>query len=198
MDHLDALDDLDPGATLAAVEARVVARRAVEVEDLVLVCHWADLHGSDPRRGPDGGRVWDGADRLVEIGGDGTPLVRELCLPELAVARRTHTLSARSAVADALDLRHRLPRVWALLLAGGCEPWVARRVASISRRLDRDQVGLVDAAVADAIGGESPGRVIELAQAKVIEADPAGYAERLRVELARRYVGRSRVDEHGL
>lgn len=176
----------------------MAARRAAEVDDLLLMCHWADLHAADPRRSPDPNRRWCGQDRLVDIGGDGTPSVQELCLPELAVARRTHTLSTRAALADALDLRHRLPRTWAVIQTGQGEPWVARRVASMSRRLDRHQVRIVDDAVADAITGESPGRVLELAQAKVIEADPAGHAERLRAELRRRFVGCGRVDEHGL
>ena len=194
----DRFDDLDAKATLAAAEDTLAARRAAEVDDLLLVCQWADLHAADPRRSPDGGRAWCGQDRLVEIGGDGTPLVQELCLPELAIARRTHTLSTRAVLADALDLRHRLPRTWAILLAGDCEPWVARRVASASRRLDRHQIRIVDAAVADAITGESPGRVLELAAAKVIEADPAAHAARLQAELRRRYVGCGRIDDHGL
>lgn len=191
-------DNLDATATLAAAEASLERRRRAEADDLQLLCHWADLHADDPRRGPNGTRSWCGEDRLVEVGGDGTPMVRELCLPELAVARRVHTLSLRSALADALDLRHRLPRTWQVLLAGECEPWLARRVASQSRRLDRFQVRIVDDAVADAIAGESPARVLELAAAKVIEADPRAYAERLEAELRKRYVGCSRVDEHGL
>ena len=192
------LDDLDATATLAATEVVLRRRRVAEVEDLLLACRWADLHATDPRRAPEGGRAWCGQDRLVEVGGDGTPLVQELCLPELAVARRTHTLSTRSVVADALDLRHRLPHVWEIVLAGDAEPWVARRVASMTRRLDRFQVALVDQAVADAIAGESPARVLDLTAAKVIEADPRSYAERLQAELRRRYVGCSRIDEHGL
>ena len=54
----------------------------------------------------------------------------------------------------------------------GCEPWVARKVATITRHLDRDRVGLVDRAVAKAIAVESPAVVLELARAKTIEADP--------------------------
>ena len=191
-------EDLDATATLAALGSALERRRAAEVEDLALLCHWADLQAADPRRGPGGARAWCGEDRLVQVGGDGTPLVQELSLPELAIAREVHTLSARSALADALDLRHRLPLTWAILVAGECEAWVARKVASLSRRLDQVAVRVVDAAVADAIGGEAPSRVLELAPAKIIEADPRAYAERLDAELRRRYVGCSRVDEHGL
>jgi hypothetical protein len=193
-----ALDELDPAATLAAAGDAVVRRRSAEIDDLQLVAHWADLHASDPRRAPGGGRAWCGEDRLVEVGGDGTPLVQELSLPELAVARQVHPLALRATMADVLDLRHRLPRTWAVLLAGDCEPWLARKVASISRRLDRLRVGIVDDAVADAIAGESPARVLELARATVIEADPAAYATRLDAELRRRFVSLSRTDDHGL
>jgi hypothetical protein len=192
------IDELDARGTLAAAERTVRERRSAELEDLLLIAHWADLHASDPRRLPGGGRSWCGEDRLVEIGGDGTPLVRELCLPELATARQVHTLSLRSAMADVLDLRHRLPRTWAVVEELGCEIWVARKVAALSRGLDQFQVRIVDDAVADAIAGESPSRVLDLARAKVIEADPDAYAARLDAELRKRFVSLSRTDDHGL
>lgn len=192
------IDELDATAVLAAEERALVRRRAIEVEDLQLLARWADLHADDPRRAPDGGRAWCGQDRLVEVGGDGTPLVQELCLPELAIARRVHTLAVRAAMADALDLRHRLPLTWAVVESLECEVWVARKVAAISRGLDQFQVTIVDQAVADAIAGESPARVLDLARAKVIEADPDGYAAGLEASLRRRFVSLSRPDEHGL
>lgn len=192
------VDDLDPGAVLAAAEATVRQRRAAELRDLLLVARWADLHAWDPQQGP-GGRRWaEGANTLVQVGGEGTPLVQDLCLVELAVARGVHHLAARAATADVLDLRHRLPRTWAVVEALGCEAWVARRVARTSRHLDSSCVGIVDTAVAEAIGGESPARVLELAAAKVIEADRAAHAARLAEQLRRRFVGLGRADEHGL
>jgi hypothetical protein len=192
------IDELDARGTLAAAERVVRERRAAELEDLQLIAHWADLHASDPRRRPGGGRSWCGEDRLVEVGGDGTPLVRELCLPELATARQVHTLSLRAAMADVLDLRHRLPQTWAVVMELDCEIWVARKIAALSRGLDQFQVRVVDDAVADAIAGESPSRVLDLARAKVIEADPAGYAARLDAELRKRFVSLSRTDDLGL
>jgi hypothetical protein len=192
------IDELDARGTLAAAERAVRERRSAELDDLLLIAHWADLHASDPRRHPGGGRAWCGEDRLVEIGGDGTPLVRELCLPELATARQVHTLSLRAAMADVLDLRHRLPQTWAVVEELGCEIWVARKVAALSRGLDQFQVRVVDDAVADAIAGESPSRILDLARAKVIEADPEAYAARLDAELRKRFVSLSRTDDHGI
>jgi hypothetical protein len=44
-----AVEDLDAAETLAAAEAAVRDRRAVEVRELELALHWADLHADDPR-----------------------------------------------------------------------------------------------------------------------------------------------------
>ena len=196
----EALDDLDPVGTLARAGAVVRRRRGDEVEDLLLVAHWADLHAADPRLQPDGTRhpFLPGGNRLVQIGGDGTPLVQDLCLAELGVAREVHTLSVRAAMADVLDLRHRLPLTWRVVRSLEAEVWVARKVAVLSRKLCPVGAAIVDAAVADAIAGESPGRVLEIAAAKVIEADTAAHAAELDAEARRRYVGLSRTDEFGL
>jgi hypothetical protein len=193
------LDELDATQVLLAAQSMAERRRAIEVEDLQLLARWADLHGADPRRAPGGRRRWDdGGDRLVLVGGEGTPMVQELSLCELATARQVHSLRLRSMLADVLDLRHRLPRTWAVTEELGCDVWVARKVASLSRKLSEDAVHLVDLAVADAIAGESPGRVLELAEAKIIEADRAGHAARVEAERRRRFVGLSRTNEHGL
>lgn len=195
------IDDLDTGATLAAIEEGVRRRRAAEVEDLLLVAHWADLHASDPRLDPRPDPSLPrppGSDRLEQVGGEGTPRVRELALCELGIARRVHTLAARAVTADVLDLRHRLPDLWALVVALKAEPWLARKVAAMSRHLPAEVVHVVDAAVAEAIRGEAPSRVLRIAEAKVIEADEAAHRERLRAEQERRHVSLTRTDEVGL
>lgn len=191
---LPSTDRLDAAGVLAASVAAVRSRRAAQVEDLLLVLAWADLHGEDPQAAPGAAPVSSGGDRLVELGGDGTPWVSELSVHELAIARETHSLATRATMADVLDLRHRLPRTWAAVLELGCEPWVACSVARKSRALDREQVALVDAAVADAIGGTTPGRVLSLAEAKVIEADTPAHLARLEAERRRRGVWAGRTD----
>jgi hypothetical protein len=194
-----AVDDLNPTGTLALVEEVLLARRAAEVDDLRLALHWADLHASDPLLGPEGRRPFrPGGNRLVQVGGEGAPLVQDLCLAELGVARRVHPLTARAVVADALDLRHRLPATWAQVQALKAEVWVARKVAVLTRDLDPGAAGVVDRAVAAAITGQSPARVLELAQAKVIEVDRAGHRARLEAQHRRRHVTLCRSDEVGL
>ncbi|MXG91794.1 hypothetical protein [Nocardioides flavescens] len=176
-------------AVLASATRVVRARRLVEVEDLETLAAWADLHS-----GPSVGK-WDAT---VALGGQGTPKVRDHCLGEIAIARGTGVVATSNALADVLDLRHRLPLTWAVVRRGEAEVSVARRVARLSRHLPLDCVGTVDAAVARVIAREAGGRVLAVAEATIIEADPALHEERAEAERRRTYVGMSRTDEHGL
>ena len=152
-----------------------------------LAIQWAVVN-AEPR---------DERDPMVTPGGDGTPSVREHAIPELAIARETHPATTRALMADGLDLVHRLPRTWAVVTAGDCEPWVARKVAVISRALLDDQVQVVDRAVSRAIAGHAPSTVLEIARAKTIEADPETHHAEQRRSRHQRYVTLSRSDEHG-
>jgi hypothetical protein len=192
------LAELSPEALLGLAERSVVARRTTEVDELLIVAAWARVHSSDPRRDHQTGRrVW-ADDRLVHLGGDGTPGVQEFSIPELATAREVSANACERDLADVLDLTHRLPKVWARTRELACPVWLARKVARLSRQLTAEQVDIVDAAVAEAIAGEAPGRVLEICEAKVIEADPAGHETRVEAQRRRRYVGLSRTDEFGL
>jgi hypothetical protein len=186
------IGDLDTAGTLAALEATVRERRRAEVRDLELVMHWCVMHTAEPHERIPGG------ERLDDLGGAGTPWVKELAICELGVARGVHTLAARAVVADALDLLYRLPETWSKTRDLEAEPWLARKVAAMTRQLSYEQVTIVDCAVAEAIVGQAPSRVIALCEAKIIEADQAAHAAKVEAEMKRRYVGRSRVDRFGL
>lgn len=167
-------------------------------DDLLLALRWADLHGDDPQQQPGAVPVSHGGDHLVELGGDGTPSVQDLCVAELGIARRTPILPAPSTMADALDLRHRLPQVWLRLQQLECEAWLACKVASMSRDLDRHQVAVVDTAVAAALATEAPSRVLLIAEAKIVEADTAAHTAKVEAERRRRHVSLTRTDDTGL
>jgi hypothetical protein len=101
-------------------------------------------------------------------------------------------------VADALDLRHRLPRWWQAVQELHLEPWLARKAAVLSRPLDQARVMVIDAALPDDLAEISPARLLDIVRAKVIEADPARHARLLDEQLKRRYVSLSQTDEFGL
>nr|WP_300051280.1 hypothetical protein [uncultured Nocardioides sp.] len=155
--------------------------------ELRLAIQWAIVHG----------HPHDDRDPMVTPGGDSTPAVREYAIPELAMARETHAATTRALIADGLDLVHRLPRTWAIVEAGRCEPWVARKVAVLTRALLSEQVGRVDRAVARAIRGHAPSTVLEIARAKTIEADPETHRAERERSRHERYVRLSRTDEFG-
>ncbi len=182
-----AVDELAPAALLAAATTAVRVRRLAEVDELELAIQWAVLQGH-----PTGER-----DPMVEPGGDGTPKLREYAIPELAMARETHPATTRALIADGLDLSHRLPETWAIVRAGECEPWVARKVATLSRALLSETIWIVDAAVARAIRGHAPSTVLDIARAKIIEADPETHRAERERSRHERYVSLSRADEFG-
>jgi hypothetical protein len=137
-------------------------------------------------------------DRLQRLGGEGTPRVWELATAEIAIAREVHPASCDRAIADVLDLHHRLPLTWQVVSRLEADAWIARRVASMSRALPLAVVGVVDRAVAAALGHQAPSRVLAIAEAKVIEADPDTYSAKVEEQRRKKYVGLGRTDEFGL
>ena len=152
----DRFDDLDAKATLAAAEDTLVARRAAEVDDLPLACHWADLHAADLRRslrvvGPGAGRTgWSRSAVTAPVGPGAVP-ARASRSPDAPTPVHLGGAGRRPGPAPPP------PRTWAILLAGTASSGWSAGSRRPPRRLDRHQVGpIVDAAVADAIAGESP------------------------------------------
>ncbi len=159
----DDLLDLDAAGLLDASSEAVRVRRLAEVRDLQVLAQWAALHSGDPTHDSDG---------LGQLGGEGTPGVLDFCLGEIALARGTGVTATANALADTLDLIHRMPDTWVVCESGGAEIHVARRVAKLSRHLPAAAMAVVDRAVARIIAHESGGRVLAVTEAKIIEADP--------------------------
>ena len=179
--------DLDPAALLAAEESCVLETRREAVAAMDRLLGWCDVHSVDPQTQPGAVPVHYGGDKLVQVGGEGTPKVAELCFGEFAIAGRVGVIATTNKAADYLDLRHRLPNVHAAVRDLVMEVWVARKVAALSRRLDVVQVQVVDLAVA-AAAEESASRILAIAEAKVIEADPATHRERIAAEAKKKGV----------
>jgi hypothetical protein len=186
---------LDAAATLSLVAQ--AHRRVLEQEcQLVeLAAHWADLNHPDSQAPAE--RTLPGAEQGRQLGGDGTPEVLEFAAAEFGASMEISFGSARALIADALDLRHRLPELWQLIVTGAVPFWRARKVAQATRHLSRDSAMQVDAAVAGSIIGLPWGRFETLLQAKIIEADPRA-AEQAKIWEAERFVRAGRTGQHGL
>ncbi len=195
--RLEDVDDLDAATVVAGAEALVRRRRGIEADELRLVARWADLHSAEPPPAPSPAQQRFG-DRLIMVGGPGSPRVQEFCLAELAVARNQHPIGMRQTMADVLDLKHRLPRCWDRVQALASDAWVACRVARLTHHLSAAQAEVVDLAVADMLGAQAPSRVFTVVEAKIIEADPDRYAAEIEAEATRRCVKVSQSNDHGL
>src|SRR5918995_2079228 len=104
----DEVGDLDPVGVLgAAAEAEQAERRAA-FGKLQLAAHWADLH---PATADTGVETPGGPALLADesLGGEGTPLVAAFTPEPFALALGMSPGAGAQLIADALDLRHRLP-----------------------------------------------------------------------------------------
>ena len=104
--------------------------------------HWADLHATVDETQV----ALPGCEQLVLLGGAGTPEVAEFAPAELGAVLAISPFAASRLVADALDLRHRLPRLWARMLAGEVKPWIGRKSAEATRTLSAETAAVVDRA----------------------------------------------------
>jgi hypothetical protein len=163
-------------ALLSGVQAEQRAIEASEARKLALVVEWADLHRADqvvldgdtlaPFSVP---AVVDPAN--VPILMSGVP-VEEYCVTELATALRTSHAAARSLTEDALELRERLPRLWARVHAGKLPAWKARTVAQQTRTLPEEAADWVDRNLAPFTTSLSVTRNKNATTAAVLRFDP--------------------------
>ncbi len=168
-----------------AVEARQIGARR-----LLLAAHWADLHAPDTDRRSQG----------RPGGSDGTPRVSQFCADELGCLLGMTSISAAPLLRDALDLRHRHPRTWALLLAGDIEDWRARKLAHATARaeLTLQQAQWVDSETAEGLATLPFSRAMARVEAKIIAADPEAHEARRQAALERRYVSATRTNPAGV
>ena len=187
-----AVEGFDVVETLDAVDRLCEVRVDVEAASFELAAHFADLHaGESLRRGGDGSRVLAGMERGVRLGGVGTPVVAEFACAELGARMRMGTWAARRYLADALDVRHRLPLVWARVVAREARIANVRLVAARTRHLSMEAAAAVDAAMVGFVDGSLPwGRFEARLEGQVVAADPEVAAvreeERARVQFAKR------------
>jgi hypothetical protein len=147
---------------------------SAECRMLQLACAWADAHYLDS-----GSEEYQPLiKRACAWGGEGTPEVSEYCAAELGALQGTGIMAARALIADALDLRYRLPRLWDRVLTGGVRAWQARRIAEQTRPLSWEACADVDHALSDFVGMMPWPRFAKILSAAVLEADPQLAAER--------------------
>lgn len=203
-DDSEWCDDEDGGAPDPPVTAELVLQQLgghqrlaqfVACQQLVSVVQWARLHPGAVDPSP---AQVAGAERAVQLGGDGTPLVAEFAGAELAVATHSTTFAADRLIADALDLCHRFPLLWERICGSEVEAWQARRIAQHTRHLSRDAAARVDADLADVVGTVAWGRLEALLVGRTIAADPVAAAAAASAAQQARFVRKGRANPDGV
>lgn len=198
MMHTDWVDDLDAPAAMTALEQVHHARLEAEAQEFRLAAHWADLHNGDAADGTR--RPLPGMERSKQVGGHGTPPVREFAAAELAAVLGVSPVSGQCLVRDALDVRHRHPRLWAAVMAGEARVWQARQIAQACHRaaLTLDQTLAVDAETTPLLGTLPWSRFSTVLEGRIVAADPQrADARRLAAE-ADRFVATGTCNQFGL
>ncbi|HET6653603.1 MAG TPA: DUF222 domain-containing protein [Nocardioides sp.] len=187
-------DDLERQRIAAALVSNHATLVEAECRELVLAAQWADLHPLSS------GTVLPGTERCKRYGGDGTPFAGEFAAAELGVLLGRSHVAAATLMADALDVRHRLPQLWAALMAGQVRVWQARHVASRTRAtgLSLAQARQVDAATTPYLATLPWGRFVDLLEARIIAADPDAAEQRRVAAELERFVVTGQSNEHGL
>ncbi|MCP3421298.1 HNH endonuclease signature motif containing protein [Nocardioides pinisoli] len=161
------VEDLTARDLLAAIRDRRRDEERAAADQLLLAAQWADLH---PPESIHDAAVFSmaagGREHEEPIAGEGCPLVAEFCVAELGSVLGTSTTAAKKLIGHALELRHRLPRLWAQVHSGRVPAWRARLVAETTIHstpaLTREAVGFVDAQVAAVAGKVGPAQLDRL------------------------------------
>ena len=169
---------LDAAAVLAAARAARKAENTAAAQVLEQAVEWARLHEVTDL--DDAATIWAGrgVDTGIPIAGEGAPLIGEFAVAEFATALGMTAESGRNLVAQAIELAHRLPRVWARVRAGQLAPWRARRVAEQTLCLSMEAATFVDAQVAPFAHKVGPAQTERLVEEAIARFMPEFAAER--------------------
>ena len=161
----DEVEDLTASALLALARESKDAEDRAAAKLLQVAAMWADMHPPESIHSAASFAV-PGCEHEEPIAGDGAPLVAEFCVAELGTVLGISSTAAKKLIGHALELRHRLPRLWDQVHAGTVPAWRARAVAETtihsSPSLTAEAAGFVDAQVAAVAGRIGPAQLDRL------------------------------------
>ena len=138
-----------PAGLLAFARSRRATADRMEADLLQAAVQWALFH---PARdaGDEAGFTLPGSEHVEPIAGEGCPAVSEFCIAEFGAVVGLATVSAKHYLGQAVELAHRLPRLWRRVQSGDCPAWKARRIAEtiIHAELAPEAAAYVDRHVA--------------------------------------------------
>jgi hypothetical protein len=170
---------------LAAAEVTHRAKVLAEAREFELAAHWGEAHPGDPA--PVLASVYEAnvlfGDRPLEVAGYGAPTVSEFAITEFASAVGMSSTGGRKFLGAALETKHRLPLLWARVMAGEVQVWKARRVTEHTIALPPHAAAQVDTKLAPIAHTCSFAEIERAANKAAAEAD-AEQGEEDRAETA--------------
>jgi hypothetical protein len=131
---------IDPAdLVLRAVADNLAAVIEAEIRQFQMAVWWAEIQPGDA---VDLSVPW--ADRELQVAGDGAPTVAEFAVADFALTAGMSTDAGRHYLGDAVETCHRLPRLWARVIAGEVRVWKARQVARSTHSLSPEGAAYVD------------------------------------------------------
>ncbi len=193
-DEVDVLGLGDEAVLASIAESQVRAERA-QVDQLRAVAVWAGRHRiTDPEQWAISGDALEmvedlethpdkasrltheagelGTEGILRLLGEGAFMVREFAVTDLAVTLGLSEQGARDYVGQVVELRDRLPRLWAQVMSGRLPVWKARRIAEQTIPLKAATAGFVDAQLEQFAHQLSITRINKCVEAAIIRCQP--------------------------
>jgi hypothetical protein len=196
--------DLSAAALLASIKTSRQVEHAEAARQLDLAARWADLHPPESIHSA-ATFATAGCEHEEPIAGVGAPLVAEFCIAELGAVLGVSSTGAKKLIGHALELRHRLPRLWALVQSGVVPAWRARSVAEATIHttpaLTPEAAAYVDGQVSAVAGRVAPAQLDRLVAEAIkrydlAESDPAADPEDGHLHVDPRHVTIQDEDVH--
>ena len=182
------------GDLLALAVAQKQAADDADRQLFVTIAEWADRHTTgqllpdlygtfglpDDDAHTEAENAWvarfgmPGADTMLELAGPGAPEISEFAVIELAAALGRSTDSGRMLLSDAVEAKHRLPKIWQRLVDGQVQVWRVRLVTDLTRSLTAEAAAFVDAHLAHVVHTASFATVKRLVAEAAARFDPEG------------------------
>jgi hypothetical protein len=166
---------------LAAAEVTHRAKVLAEAREFELAAHWGEAHPGDPAPVLASAPVYEAnvlfGDRPLEVAGYGAPTVSEFAITEFASAVGMSSTGGRKFLGAALETKHRLPLLWARVMAGEVQVWKARRVTEHTIALPPHAAAQVDTKLAPIAHTCSFAEIERAANKAAKEADAEQEAE---------------------
>ena len=171
----------DAAAALDHATQQIIAGEVGQVLAIAAMC---DLHRIDETV------LFEGAEEWITGGASGTPRIGEFLAGEVAALLGISVGAAGFRIADVLNLRHRHPRLWDLVVQGEVRFWQATQItqACAQAGLGLEASLWVDDRMATALMLLPWSRVRNLAIEWIIEADPELAHQRAERLAANRHV----------